>query len=264
MLTIRSENKKIPKNYISPHKPSFVNLFSNMTNIKDFYLSDFKSKKHSPVLSSGDTKDTPNKQYNKNKQSTSVKKYTQSQIDKTGDKLYNEDQKYTEANMYMAPKLIQSDVQYISPKEYSTKKEHIAPKEYSVPEQYSAPKEYSAPKYNTDKTADDFIQGSYTTSRPWAFFSRGDSWIPPFTLPFPIELFPTEKVNIFHAGRGQWEGNHYAQPYCFRPAPLCFPNRGGGEFCRLQPFLFSPISLKGDDSFNSLSRFAVYGLYASI
>ena len=228
MLTIRSENKKIPKNYISPHKPSFVNLFSNMTNIKDFYLSDFKSKKHSPVLSSGDTKDTPNKQYNKNKQSTSVKKYTQSQIDKTGDKLYNEDQKYTEANMYMAPKLIQSDVQYISPKEYSTKKEHIAPKEYSVPEQYSAPKEYSAPKYNTDKTADDFIQGSYTTSRPWAFFSRGDSWIPPFTLPFPIELFPTEKVNIFHAGRGQWEGNHYAQPYCFRPAPLCFPNRGGG------------------------------------
>ena len=224
MLTIRSENKKIPKNYISPHKPSFVNLFSNMTNIKDFYLSDFKSKKYSPVLSSGDSKYTPNKQYNKHKHSTTVKKYTQSQNEYTGDKQYNEDQKYTEANMYTALKLFQpenkytinkddeysaqkkfttekyiKDVQYIYPKEYSTTQEYIAPKEYSKPEQYSAPKEYIAPKeYSTDKAADDFIQGSYTTSRPWSFFSRGDSWIPPFTLPFPIELFPTEKVNIFH------------------------------------------------------------------
>ena len=62
---------------------------------------------------------------------------------------------------------------------------------------YSSVKQYTEENDSEMKSStDDFIQGFYTTSRPWSYFSRGDSWIPPFTPPFHSNLFPTEKVGL--------------------------------------------------------------------
>ena len=222
----RSENKKIPDIFISPYNPSssFINLFNNMTNIKDFYLSDFKQPPMMHISedkkSGVKTQNPSDKQYKKSKKYTQANQYT-NDVGYKNENLYTADIKYIKDTKNGVPKQGNQDTKYNEPKQYSSEipipvKQYTSPKEYLPVIQYTAPeKQYTeadmklteeqyspAKQYEEDtdlemeNSADNFIRGSYTTSRPWSFFSRGDSWIPPFTLPFPLELFPTEKVGL--------------------------------------------------------------------